>query len=335
MTEHTSKGAFKHLPVDRQPERIPISKYEEISQFIGMRILAIGNYFIPDIRKAAAVGKTTTGDLDIIIDPSNRNIWKDDIKYLFPEIQDFVSNGPQLMTVMIINGHRYMIDFILADEGSFVYRCNYAKFGTLIPAVVGSFARSLHYKFEQNGFYSRIKDSKNNYHNMLLTNDFSKALDILMLDKEVFYNGSLFTSEEVAQWIYNSPRFDSKLWNRPNQRDGQTIVTKNRKSHRAAKVRDEVQDCYDIIDAYVKILVIDNENYNIERKVLGDKVIDDILAQIVEITKKAELVITGKEIMDILGIGPGPKVGEIIKYIKLNELTHDQAVHYVQSLISI
>ena len=88
---------------------------------------------------------------------------------------------------------------------------------------------------------------KGNYHNIPLTNDFATAMKILMLDITPVNEDALYTAEQVANWIISSPRFDSKVWRKPPSPNGQTIVTKNVKSHRALKARPEVSECYKII----------------------------------------------------------------------------------------
>jgi len=310
------KGAFKHLPIEQQPERIPISAYPNIAAWVKNNFGDLGKLFIPDASKKA-FGRETTGDIDVIIEPTNRNTWKQDILDIGKEfIIAHVTNGPQVMTVMTFPyDHKYMVDFILAKPGSFDYRVKYAQFGTILPAIVGSFARSLKYKYDQNGLYARIKDEKNNYHNILLTKDYNTALKILMMDPTPANEDKLYTPESVAKWVTDSPRFDTDLWKKPHEEDGITIVVRNRKSHGAAKKKPEVVETYKLIDQVNKKATWDNTGYKIERQVLGDEFVDKFLVNVRSKVTKSRRVLSGDEIIKILGIKPGPLVAKYIQYL--------------------
>jgi len=328
------KGAFKDYPVEQQPKRIPIELYNDLETSIRNKVGSVGELFIPSIKKITH--KNTTGDLDVIINPKNRNTWRQDILNI---LQNSViasnNNGPQMMLVvknLLSNGEQYMIDFILAKEGSFDYRKKYSQFGTIIPAVLGSFARSLRYKYDQNGLYLRMKDKKGNYHNILLTSDYDKTLQILMVDPNPVYNDDLYTPDNVAKWITDSPRFDSNIWKTPPSPDGQTIVTKNVKSHRAAKSRGNVKEAYNIIDNTNKTATWDNTNYKIERIVLGDNYVDSIEQQINNAIKISTNVVTGSEIMNILNIPSSPQIGTILKHINNQKFNRQEALYYINSL---
>ena len=314
--KESKKGAFKHLPLDQQPQRIAIKDYNTLADWAKKAFSTLGRIFIPDAAKKA-FGRDTTGDMDIIIDPVNRNTWIEDIQNVVkPWLVAQVKNGPQLMTVLRLdNGQQYMFDFIMAKPGSFEYRTKYAQFGTILPAIVGSFARSLKYKWDQNGLFARIKDSRNNYHNILLTNHFDTALKILMMNPEAVKEDRLYTPQDVAKWVTNSPRFDTKLWRDPHKEDGITIVVRNRKSHGAAKKKPEVVETYKLIDAVNKISMWDNTGFKIERQVLGDAFVDKFLVDVRSKVQKSRRVLDGKEIIDILQLKPGPEVAKWIQYL--------------------
>lgn len=328
------KGAFKHFPISQQPKRVPLEIYDQLAQQVVGCMSDLAETFVPSGQKS--VGKPDTGDMDVIVSPYNRNTWKADFEERFKKyIVAKISNGPQLMCVMkdlIGDGNQYMIDFILAKENSFDYRKKYSKFGTIIPAVVGSFARSLRYKFDQNQLALRMISAKGNYHNIPLTSDFSMALKILMLDPTPFDNDALYSPEQVAAWVTSSPRFDSDTWRQPPNADGQTIVTKNKKSHRAIKQKPIVQKAYTIIDNTEKKATYDNSDYKIERELLGSVFIDNIIMRVNEIEKKEDKIITGDEIIKILNIKSGPIIGKILKHISSNNLERCAALEYIESL---
>lgn len=309
------KGCFKSFPKDQQPERIPLDVYDDLGEYVKNWFGKLGKMFIPNAHKKSQ-GKTTTGDLDIVYLPHKRETWvKDILNSDTGLIRAHKTNGPQFMTVIKFGAHQYMVDFILAKEDDFEWRKMYMGYGTLIPAIVGSFARSLRYKFAGDGFYARVKGEDCNYHNMKLTTDPYKAFNILGLNTTALDTDELYTPEGVAKWVIDSPRFDSKRWNQPPAVDGQTIVTKNRKSHSACKKRDEVIACYEIIDKASKKAVWVNPNYGLERHHFGDKFIDNMLDKVKEIQRKSRVVLDGKEIMCALGISGGPEVGKAKEFL--------------------
>jgi hypothetical protein len=185
-----------------------------------------------------------------------------------------------------------------------------------MPAVLGSFARCLGYKLGQEGLAIRLKDLKNNFHNFKLTNDVSTAFRILGLDHKVLETDQLYTPQGLAQWIINSPRFDSGRWHNPPRDDGLTIVVKNQKAHRALRKRPEVKEAYSIIDSAKKKGTLTNENYKIERSILGDAFVDQMLEKINQMLEKSRpAILTGHEIMQILNIPPGPEIGKWVQFL--------------------
>jgi hypothetical protein len=307
------KGAFKEFPTEQQPERIPLSIYNTLSNRVRDTFGMDGQIFIPDAHKKA-FGKTTTGDLDVIFVPYDKQNWtKNILKH--SGIVAHTKNGPQLMLVWKFGKSQYMIDFILTNPEDFEWRKLYNGYGTLIPAVIGSFARSLRYKFAGDGLHLRGKDEKGVYHNIKLTSDPSKAMCILGLDQNMLIGDELYTPEGVAKWVIESPRFDSDIWNEPPQPDGQTLVVKNKKSHTAAKKRDEVNVCYKIIDKAQKKSSFINENYELERHHLGNEFVDGVLEQIKEASRRSRTVLSGEEIMKALNIPGGPVIGDAKKFL--------------------
>ena len=321
------KGAFRDYPLSEQPERIPLSAYNDFAEFIKQQFGKYGIMFIPDAHKKS-FGKDTTGDMDIVYVPHNIKTWVDDIlcnKYI---IVAHIKNGPQLMVVINWNYKRYMVDFLLTRPEDFEWKKIYIGFGTLIPAIVGSFARSLSYKFAMTGLFARIKNGNKNYTNFKLTSDPVKACRILGLDIDMLNSEELYTIDGVAKWVTESPRFDSDIWHKPPLADGLTIVVKNKHSHTAARKRDEVIEAYKKIDSVVKKSSWINPNYGLERYHFGDEFVDNMLKKVEEEAKKARVVLTGNEIMELLGIEGGPIIGKykelLLTHLKFKDLSQEE-----------
>jgi len=323
--EQEPKGAFKDFPEDQQPVRIPIEKFPLLAEKVRELLAPHGEIFIPDASKKA-LKKKTTGDLDVLFIPHDRKNWMKIVRSVIPGIVAETRNGPQLMLVVkgLIDDKQYMVDIILSQRESWDFRRFYFSYGGIMPAVLGSFARCLGYKLGQDGLFIRLKDLKNNFHNYKLTNDTTTAFRILGLDPKALESDQLYTPEGMAQWITDSPRFDSDRWRNPPEDDGMTIVVKNQKAHRAAKKRPEVKRAYEIIDGTNKKATITNENFRMERAALGDNFVDEMLRKINEIKEKSRpAILSGHEIMQVLNIPPGPEIGKWVRFLATHPALKD------------
>lgn len=320
------KGAFKDFPRKLQPMRIPLEKFEKLAEEVRRLLSPHGKIFIPDAVKKS-IGKKSTGDLDVFFLPKERNVWRDVVKRNIPGIIAEQPNGPQLMLVVkgLIDKNQYMIDIILSNEKEWEFVQFHHGHGAILPVIIGSFARSLGYKFSRDGLYRRMKDPKGNFHNLLLTHDPKIALQILGLKSEVDAE-TFYRPETISQWVIESTRFDSVMWKSGPSADGRTINVKNHKSHRAAVKKPEVQLAYALVEKSDKRSSIPN-NFEVERQLLGDKYVDDMLTEMNRIKEKEEPVLNGKEIMQLLNISPGPEVGQWVKFLanKPDVQSKDQA----------
>jgi len=253
-----SGNAFKGFDKAVQPERILISEYEDLCDKVYKKFSDF-DIVLPTIDKYTAVGKVDTGDIDVLILPTNRATWIDDIKKVCGEsLKAFVKNGNQFMTSQsgLLKDKNCFIDFILCkNSNDLLWKIGYFNHGVCVPVVIGSFARSLSYKFAGDGLYKRVKDGKGNYHNIFITNDFKTACKVLGLPYYALpeYYDNLYSAQGVADFIVSSERFDCNTWKRPKNTDGRTITVKNRKSHNAIKKSEEVKNCYKIVDKCNKV----------------------------------------------------------------------------------
>jgi len=337
-------GAFKHYPIDQQPERIPLDKFDALAEAVTERWGHLfSQMFIPNAHKKA-MGRVDTGDMDIVIVPkqgsekSGNSFWRRDIlvrknyhndkwhKLANAPIDENIvaheSNGPQLMLVvkdLLGDGKQDRIDFLLTTTQSFEFKKFFHGHGTIVPALIGSFARSCGYKYDSQAFFIRLKDTKDNFHNIMLTRDINEVFQLLMLDPVQFEDPILFDPNGVATWISNSPRYDWDVWNKPRFVDGRNLVVENRKAHAAAKKKQEVQDTYDILRNIKKSATVTNNDYEIEKRIFGSDRVEKIIAKATAVDKKCRQILSGKDIMDILKIEPGPEVGKWIKWLNVRD----------------
>lgn len=317
-------GAFGDLPPEQLPQRIPLSKFKQIADIIRTRLEPHGQVFIPDaVKKSEAknlqdVGefiKNTTSDVDLFFLPNDKN-YKDAIKNALPVIAER-SNGPQFFVVTqgLVDDGRYMLDIRICTPKEWSFITFHHGYGVILPVILGSFARSLGYRFANDGLYKRVKDARNNYHNLLLTTKPDVAMTILGLDPRV-NREDFYTPESVARWVGNSSRFDSQRWNATPDASGTTIAVINSKSHRSAINRPEVQKTYSLLSQINKKSSVTNDNMEAERAVLGDEFVDKMMGQLYQKVPKQPDVLSGYEIMQILGIKPGPDVGKWANFLR-------------------
>jgi hypothetical protein len=296
--EEAPKGAFKDYPKEQQPARIPMHLFPALAEKVKGLLLPYGQVFIPDATKKST--KTTTGDLDVLYIPNDPKNWQATVQKAIPGIVAVKTNALGAMTdtpnqlMMVVKGlvdeNQYMIDVLLTSEQEKEFKQLYFKFGPIVPAILGSFARMLGYKFAADGLYIRRRDSKNNYHNIKLTNDPETALKIFKLDSSIVDTEQLYDPVGVANWVMSSPRFDSERWRNPPSDDGITVVVQNHKAHRAAKKKPEVILTYQILDNSNKKGTWRDDNLEIERQILGNQFVDNILKQICSNLDHTELI---------------------------------------------
>lgn len=328
LKDRGNYGAFGDLPPEQLPQRIPLSKFKQIADTIRTRLEPHGQVFIPDaVKKSEAkslqdVGefiKNTTSDVDLFFLPNDRN-YKEAIKSALPVIADR-SNGPQFFVVTqgLVDEGRYMLDIRICTPKEWQFITFHHGYGVILPVILGSFARSLGYRFANDGLYKRIKDARNNFHNLFLTSSPDVAMKILGLDPNV-NKEDFYTPESVAQWVASSSRFDSRRWNATPDNSGTSIAVINSRSHRSAINRPEVQKTYTLLKQINKQSSVRNDNLEVERSILGNEVVEKILGELSKKAPKQADVLSGYEIMQILGIRPGPDVGKWANFLR----THPQ-----------
>ena len=99
------------------------------------------------------------------------------------------------------------------------------------------------------------------------------------------------------------------------------------------KKKEEVVTTYSIIDASTKEEEWNNDGYKIERRLLGDDKVNLILHKVEELASiKSESVISGNEVMELLGIEQGPVVGKILQYVSKHGLTREDVMDQLTSI---
>lgn len=344
------KGAFINHPASQQPDDITIDVIDRLSVTVASVFAKYGHLSVPRNYKDRMLqqGKTKTGDLDVLIIPNSAQR-----KQLISDRSDVVaaiSNGPQLMCVikdLLDDGKQYFIDFLQSNPTVQSSHMFYIEYGTAMPAILGVFARSLGYKFTQNGLALRLADKNGNYHNEYVATYIDDILKILMLDRAPISRGDpqLYSALGVAKWIANSPRFDSELWRKKPSVE-QNVVNVNRNAKRAIKAKPEIAEAFKYLDGVSKRSAIDNANFRIERSVVGSAAVDKALKALDAQVKTKVTLVSGKDLIAI-GFEPGVQLGQAIaqinRHFNVDALTDDQlntphlkqaAIEYAKQLLT-
>lgn len=308
------KGTFKYLPLEQQPERIPLVLIPALEKFIVEEFGHLGDCYFPNALKKSK--EETTGDLDVIFVPKCTT-WKTEILGKLIVIAH-VNNGKQLMTVMencLGNGKRYMIDFLITRQNELRFKTLFYSYGTMFSAILGSFARSIGYKFTDTALWRRVKTNHGQWRNYWLTNNPKCALTILGLDSDFIYDDAIYTSEGIASWIVSSSRFDSVLWNNGSPDHIAVGIPINKNARDAIKKKSEVCDAYDLICLTDKQSIYPPGIDTFEVQQLGAPFVERMRQKINEVKVNSTLILSGHEIMEVLKIPPGPMIGKIQQYI--------------------
>jgi hypothetical protein len=170
-------------------------------------------------------------------------------------------------------------------------------------ALVGVLSKKLNFKYGTEGFFKRFKDKKGNWHDVFITFNLLKGLEILGFDISLY--NKIKNYNDIAEFVLTSPLFDYRfftqdallardrvsLGRRPNLEQMINFVIK---SNKTATITDE--------DHFFKKLMPEQyKKCQEEMKEINNKTY--------EIANKYN----GSWLMLNFGLKPGPDVGKILK----------------------
>ena len=159
----------------------------------------------PDLRMQdvkAYRSKESFGDLDIVIE--DRNLDRKPIEKFLNEnnVTDIVKNGP----VWSVGWNDFQVDLIFQPE--YEFSLSYFSWNDL-GNLTGRISRSLGFKFGHNGLWYTLREGGNKIDDLLITNDFNKALSFLGFDAKRHSQGFEDT-QEIFQYVVNNEYFSIK-----------------------------------------------------------------------------------------------------------------------------
>lgn len=263
--------------------------------------------------------KVDHGDIDFVVLKKNdsKNQLRDIAKnYGFEN----AANGNMEHILFPIEDKKYQVDFIFTDDQQEYETCLFFYSQPVVfNAIIGHFARSLGYKFSTMGLLLHITDIRGQNYYVELSRDLETIMTLLCLDYSK-YNLKLYDDpNNFAQWIIESPRFDSQFFEDKF----------NKNAHRDAKRDAFCERSYKIVDDAKGIVckipptVIDfkkqdfdlKKSLEFESKILGDDIVDRVANFCAEKVAVKERFLTGDFIIG-LGYKPGKIIGDILKDVE-------------------
>lgn len=233
-------------------------------------------------------------------------------------------------------GSLHQMDVIWANgPNDFKNKVFFYSNPTTFNAVLGHFARSIGYKFSDLGLHVHVTDRRKQNFFAYLTDELEKMMQILMLPmpdlKFIFEK-----PENFVAWITSSAKFDSRLFEDHH----------NNRSHRDSKKDSFCEEVYRQLQESnckaavppVKIDFADEDpdldaKLQVEKLVLGSKIVQRVMDQIEERSKIATPVISGSDLIS-WGFQPGPDFKTIIQDVSEKfsvEDSLDDKRQYVES----
>lgn len=305
---------------------------EELNLILKNLNFTLKNLFIKFELAKFLKNKETHGDVDLLVLPKD-NDWKNRLeRKLNDNIIDKSVNGnvfSYLLRFDDINKNVH-VDFIVAkDENNFKSITEYYILNDF-SAVIGIFASHLNFKYGNQGFIKRYKDTKGQWHDIFITNSLMDGLRILGYKNPENEIKKINNLDDIVNFIVSSPLIDVKYFN-PNNLN--TLQKKDIKS------RDNVAYIVDKIRKLKPKVKIEDEDYFFKKLFpeLYNKIEKEKNEIEKEIYKKNKY--NGKWLIDKFGLMPGPKVGNILKKLskkfgnELNNIPEEDVVNFVEYIL--
>jgi hypothetical protein len=276
--------------------------------------------------------KETHGDVDLLVLPKSGN-WKDKVEErLKNQIIDKVTNG---------NTHSYLlqfddinkkvhVDFIVAgDENRFQSMADYYIFNDF-SGVVGIFAKHLNFKYGDEGFQKRYKDKRGQWHDVYLTHDLMKGLQILGYKNPKARIEKIETLDDVVKFVINSPLMDIEYFIPNNM---------NVSQRKDADARENIKYIIEQIRKIAPKSTIFDEDYFLKK--LFPSLYEKMKTEVDRIEKETYITLkySGKWLIDTFALKPGPIVGDILRQLTkkygnlLDEMPEEEIKKFVETLL--
>lgn len=197
--------------------RISREEYDLLSKEI-IKLLSDFQLYLPH----SVFEKDSFGDIDILLKDSNRT---------FACQRKLVSLGYEIESTGNTFSFLYkgvQIDILPCDKDTFDYFFNYYSWNDL-GGLIGTLTKRLKLSSGFLGLYYKHYEQNNYIGSILVSLNYEDTLKLLKLDCDK-YNQGFNNYEEMFEWLYESPYFDSKAF------DLSSLNNKNRARNQKRKV---------------------------------------------------------------------------------------------------
>lgn len=283
-----------------ESKRMTKDEYERVEKEICdiLSLLDIEYLTIPYVRE-----KETFGDIDIVVvkkcDKNIKNILCENIDKFNLTSEFLIRNGD---VISILYEEKYQIDLICTKEKDKNYHRNYLAYNDL-GNLIGRTIKQFGYKHGHNGLFYVYREGNHYKEDILLTNDYFKALDILGLSIDK-YNSGFDTFTDMFDYVTSSKYFDKTRFSLEN------LNNRNR-------VRDRKRKVYNDFIKY-----IENKPFDYEQAKSPFEMFDWLESKCLEIKEKRDKInalkskINGNVIMRVLNNEiEGKNLGKFISFL--------------------
>lgn len=207
--------------------RLPKEQAESIGQEMVTFFKPAKNTLIEIIPSYRA--KADYGDIDILADDA----WRGTIMHhllVHPNIIDHSVNGDVVSAAYEIGtGSTFQIDIIFVPYTSYHFSYNYFSYNDL-GNFIGRFAHKMGLKFGHDGLRYVVRDGSAMLGEIVLTTDFSEALQFLAFDPTVFSKG-FDTLEDIFEYVASNPRYYGDIYNLQHMSHNARVRDKKRQTY--------------------------------------------------------------------------------------------------------
>ena len=223
------------------------------------------------------------------------------------------------------------VDFIyVTDKTRFQSHYEYYSYNDF-SGIVGIMARRLHFKYGTGGFQKRCKDIKGNWHDIPITKNLMKGLEVLGYKNAKANFDEIQGLDDLIAFVQSSPMLDASYFAQDelNQSD--------RKSVRLRRVIDYVVDK---IRKSGQRAVITDEDYFFKKLMPTEFARTEAMKQKIDKETYIKSKYSGQWLMDKFGLKPGPQIGSILKALsdafgeELAELPEDTVEAEVRNILA-
>ena len=167
--------------------------------------------------------KTTFGDIDIIIEPTDINILRTIVGQHVPHLRNSNIHS-------FLYKHKYQIDFIFAEKEKFDMTSFFYGYNDFAWIILKLIERHNNYIMKDTGLYYKYHSNYKD-HLIFLTDDPCDILKICQLDPEIYKLG-FETYTAMFDYISNCPTFSSSIYALENMSHNNRKVYKKRKTYK-------------------------------------------------------------------------------------------------------